>query len=213
MISIGGDTVSLFISGIIGLFSFDISLVSGVILIILFLAWLYAIYKVIWYITKMLILWLFMKRLARNDVKVEHRRSFLSIIFGRRGYTDYVITYGDKKYEVSVLSFISTHGRWNIEKTRTSCFIECRRASKAFYKTYVNTAVPDHVAEYKRESRVCREELYISPIDSTFEKQIFLLYPYPKCVTHCDSQYKELSCGQSVEGHVIMDIKELKKLF
>lgn len=203
----------LFIPNFIGLFSFDISLVSGVILGILFLVWLYAAYKVIWYIIKMFILWLSMKRLPGNGVAVERKRSFLSIILGRRGYTDYVITCGDKKYEVSVLSFISTHGRWNIEKTRTSYFIECRRASKAFYKTYVNTAVPDHVAEYKRESRVSREELYISPIDSTFEKQIFLLYPYPKRVTYTDSQYNELSRGQSVQGHEIMDIKELKKLF
>jgi len=122
---------------------------------------------------------------------------------------DFIVNHEDKKYEISVLSFISTHGRWNIEKTRTRFFIESRRASKIFYKNNVNTALPDHSFEHKGEGRVSRKELKISPIDPSFEKQIFLLYPYPKRITYTDAHYNELYVGDKVEGHVIMDIKTL----
>jgi len=135
-----------------------------------------------------------------------------AIIFGERGKVDYVITCQNKRYVISVVSFISTHGRWNVEKTRTRYYIESRRSSKIFYNRYVNSSAPDHVAEYKRELRLSRREFHVPCTDATFDERIFLLYPYPKRITYTDAQYHELYVGDNIEGHTIMDIQALRNL-
>lgn len=175
---------------------------------------LYGCYKVIWYSIKMVSLHLFIKRLSRINVTVEQRRGGMrDVVFGKKGMVDYIITYQDKRYEVSVLSKISTHGRWNIEKNRARYYLESRRSSKIFYNRYVNSSAPDHVAEYKNELRLSRNELHMSPFDPTYDGQIYLLYPYPKCITYTDAHYNELFVGDRVEGHLIMDIHAFKELF
>ena len=180
--------------------------------IIAFVAFIYGLYKVIWYIVKMLSFSKTVKKLIDDGVEVQKLRKMKDTVFGKKGEPDFIVTYKDKKYEIVILSFISTHGRWNIEKTRTRFFIESRRGSKFFYKMHVNSNAPDHVREYKNEVRVSRKELYITPIDSSFEKQIFLLYPYPKRITYTNAQYNEIYIGNEVEGHTVMDIKALKNL-
>ena len=180
--------------------------------VLLLAALLYGCYKIVWYTVKMLKFARFAKELTKKGATVEQQRGIVGTVFGKKGFPDFIVKYKDKKYEISVLSFVSTHGRWNIEKTRTRFFIESRRASKIFYKKNVNTALPDHTFEYKGEGRVSRKELKISPIDPSFEKQIFLLYPYPKRITYTDAHYTELYVGDKVEGHVIMDIKTLSDL-
>ena len=181
--------------------------------IIVFVALMYCFYKTIWYTVKMLSFTKFIKKLTEQGVGVKKLRKMKDIVFGKKGDPDFIITYNGKKYEISVLSFISTHGRWNIEKTRTRFFIESRRGSKFFYKKYVNSGVPEHVSEYKNEARISRKELAVTPVDASFEKQIFLLYPYPKKITYTDANYNELFVGNQVEGHFIMDVKALNKLF
>ena len=173
----------------------------------------YGIYKVIWYAIKMMLLAREIKKLASRGVEVEQQRAFLNMIVGQRGVPDYIMTYQGKKYEISVLSFISTHGRWNIEKTRTRYLIESRRSSKLFYNRYVNSSAPDHVAGYKNELRLSQQEFFVPPVNPTFDKQIFLLYPYPKSITYTDAHYNELFVGDRVEGHTIMDVATLKELF
>lgn len=180
--------------------------------ILAFAALSYFLYKIVWYAVKMFALKKNMKQLKEKGVDVQALRKFSDISFGKKGDPDFIITYKDKKYEISVLSFLSTHGRWNIEKTRTRFFIESRRASKIFYKLHVNSNAPAHVGEYKNEARVSRKELYITPIDSSFEKQIFLLYPYPKRITYTDANYNEVYVGNEVEGHIVFDIKAFNNL-
>lgn len=175
--------------------------------VLLLAAFSYGLYKIVWYIVKMLKFTRFKKDLTQKGATVEQKRGILGTVFGKKGLPDYIVNYNGKKYEISVLSFISTHGRWNIEKTRTRFFIESRRASKIFYKKSVNSSAPDHVLEHQGEGRVSRKELKISPIDPSFEKQIFLLYPYPKKITYSDANYHELYVGDTVEGHVVMDVK------
>ena len=75
-----------------------------------------------------------------------------------------------------------------------------------------NSSVPDHALEYKNEMRLSRKELIITPIDPSFEKQIFLLYPYPKTITYTDQHYNELHIGDTVEKHVVMDVRALNEL-
>lgn len=180
--------------------------------ILLLIALIYGMYKVIWYTVKILTFIKFVNRLTTKGVGVERKRKITDIVFGNKGFPDLIVTNKDKKYEIAVLSFISKHGRWNIEKTRTRFFIESRRGSSFFYKMHVNSNVPDHVREYKNEIRISRKELTITPIDKSFGEQIFLLYPYPKKITYTDANYNELFVGNKVEGHVIMDIKALNRL-
>ena len=177
-----------------------------------FVALMYGLYKIVWYLLKILALNRFINKLIKKGVKVERKRKIIDIVFGKKGEADFIIEHKWKKYEVSVLSFISTHGRWNIEKTRTKFFIESRRASEFFYKKYSNSGEPDHVGEYKNEARISRKELYITQIDTSFEKQILLLYPYPKRITYTDAHYNEIYAESEVEKHVVMGIDDLKKM-
>lgn len=180
--------------------------------IIFFVALTYGLYKIIWYTVKMLSFTKIIKKLKEKGADIQALRGIKDIVFGKKGEPDFIIVCNDKKYEISVLSFVSTHGRWNIEKGRVGFFIESRRASKFFYKTHVNSNAPDHVREYKNEARISRKELTITPADASFEKQIFLLYPYPKEITFTDAHYNDLYVGSEVEGHVIMDIEALNSL-
>ena len=190
-----------------------IRLICYVLLFYLFSLTVYGCYKVIWYTVKMILLRRFVRKLTQMGVEVEQQRAFLNIILGQRGMPDYIMTYQGKRYEISVLSYISTHGRWNVEKTRTRYLIESRRSSELFYNRYVNNSAPDHVAEYKNELSLSRQEFFVSPIDPTYGQQIYLLYPYPKHFTYTDAHYNDLYVGDKVEGHVIMDVAALENLF
>ena len=180
---------------------------------LLWLLFLYAVYKTIWYMIKMLALKSFIKDMQKSGAVVEPQRKFSDMIFGKKGEADYIISVDGKKYEISVLSFVSTRGRWNVEKTRNHYYVECRRQNKIFYSSYVNSNAADYVAEYKGESRFSRKELFLTPMDESFEKQILLIYPWPNRVTYTDARYHDVSSGQEqVDGHVFMDIKDLYQL-
>ena len=179
---------------------------------LLLAAAIYGLYKIVWYTIKMLAFTRFVRDLKKDVKAFEQKRGVFGTVFGKKGLVDYIIEHNGKKYEISVLSFLSTHGRWNIEKTCTCFFIEIRRASRIFYKRHVHSGKPDHALEYKGEIRVTRKELNITPIDLSFEKQILLLYPYPKRITHTDTKYNELYVGDKVEGHFLMDVQALNNL-
>ncbi|MBO5883380.1 MAG: hypothetical protein J6Q78_03125 [Clostridia bacterium] len=171
--------------------------------ILVIAAILYGIYKVIWYLWKIFRFKVIMKKISAS---VERKRGTWDTFFGEKGLVDLIVTLGDKKYEVCVLSFISTHGRWNIEKGYDGYFIESRRASTVFYKVYNHSEQGALAGEYKRESSVSRKMLDITPQSEEYEKQIFLLYPFPKKLTLTDSSYRELYIGDKIDGHEIMNI-------
>ena len=75
-----------------------------------------------------------------------------------------------------------------------------------FYKVYNHSGQGALAGEYKRESRVSRKALLPTEINEEYEKQIFLLYPYPKRLTFTDSSYRDLYLGDVIDGHEIMDI-------
>ena len=188
------------------------TIVLYAILLIAWLIFVYGIYKLVWYFVKMLALNSFMKDINKDNVTVIPQRKFSEIVFGKKCSTDYIIDINGKRHEITVNSFVSTHGRWNIEKTRTSFFVESRRASAVFFGKYVNSNQPDHVVEYKGESRVSRKELFLIQTNEEFDKQILLLYPYPARITYTDAHYHELFPGDKVEGRVIMKIDGIKEL-
>lgn len=170
---------------------------------------LYSIYKVIWYIVKILVLFGKVSKLARGGVTVQWLRHPLKIIFGQKGVPIFTVGMSGKNYEVSVLSFISTHSRWNIEKTRTRYLFEVRKYNKILYNVYNNSGTePELSKEYRRETRLYRKELYVSPISEAYEKQIWLVFPKPRLLTYTDTGWEYLSAGNIVGGHEIMYAKD-----
>ena len=170
---------------------------------------LYSIYKVIWYIAKILVLFGKVSKLARGGVTVQWLRHPLKIIFGQKGIPIFTVGMSGKNYEVSVLSFISTHSRWNIEKTRTRYLFEVRKYNKILYNVYNNSGTePELSKEYRRETRLYRKELYVSPISEAYEKQIWLVFPKPRLLTYTDTGWEYLIAGSVVGGHEIMYAKD-----
>ncbi len=170
---------------------------------------LYSIYKVIWYIVKILVLFGKVSKLARGGVTVQWLRHPLKIIFGQKGVPIFTVGMSGKNYEVSVLSFISTHSRWNIEKTRTRYLFEVRKYNKILYNVYNNSGTePELSKEYRRETRLYRKELYVSPISEAYEKQIWLVFPKPRLLTYTDTGWEYLIAGNIVGGHEIMYAKD-----
>lgn len=170
---------------------------------------LYSIYKVIWYIVKILVLFGKVSKLARGGVTVQWLRHPLKIIFGQKGVPIFAVGMSGKNYEVSVLSFISTHSRWNIEKTRTRYLFEVRKYNKILYNVYNNSGTePELSKEYRRETRLYRKELYVSPISEAYEKQIWLVFPKPRLLTYTDTGWEYLIAGNIVGGHEIMYAKD-----
>lgn len=170
---------------------------------------LYSIYKVIWYIVKILVLFGKVSKLARGGVTVQWLRHPLKIIFGQKGVPIFTVGMSGKNYEVSILSFISTHSRWNIEKTRTRYLFEVRKYNKILYNVYNNSGTePELSKEYRRETRLYRKELYVSPISEAYEKQIWLVFPKPRLLTYTDTGWEYLIAGSVVGGHEIMYAKD-----
>lgn len=173
---------------------------------------LYSIYKVIWYTVKMLSFGVRMKRLGKNHVRVERLRNLMAIVFGSKGDPDYYVTVGDKRYEVSVLSFISIHGRWIFEM-RTACFrIEARRLRDLIYSEKKHRGMAGGPHEYKHEIRISRKELKLTPTEEEYAGQILLLYPTPKRIVCVDHRYRELQSGDTVEGHTVMNMQSFLDL-
>ena len=170
---------------------------------------LYTIYKIIWYTFKMILLRSKLNKLTSSFIGIKFVRPFYKIIFGHKGAPDFIITRKGVNYEVSVVSSISTHSRWNFEKTRNHCYLEVRKYGKWFYNLYKNSAdVPDHVKMYKRENKFSRHMLELSEVSDNCEKQILLLYPRPKMVTYTDTKLEYLKPGDKVLGHEIMYLED-----
>lgn len=180
--------------------------------LLILLAWIlyfYALYKIIWYIIKMYSFRAKMRRLGREEgIMVEELRGLKGILFGTRGEADYYVTVGGKRYEVSVLSFISVHGRWSLEKTRTGHLIEVRRPPEFFYSKKRHLSVADSVHERKNELRLRRKALVLTPEDEEYAGQILLVYPAPMRITYADHKYREIVSGDTVAGHTVMNMED-----
>lgn len=166
---------------------------------------LYAVGKCIWYAAKMLSLRRKLNKLKSNGMPVEFKRPFYKMIFGKKGETDFVVSGKRERYAVSVISFVSTRGRWNFEKARNHCYVEARRYNRIFFNTYNNTGTePEHSKDYRRETRFIRSRLYLPPEEEGSEKRVFLIYPRPKLLTYTDTRLEYIGAGDSVFGYQIM---------
>ncbi len=173
---------------------------------------LYSLYKVIWYTVKILSLPAKMRGLRADGVRVERIRRLTDVVFGRKGDPDYYVTVGDKRFEVCVLSFISIHGRWIFEMRTARYCIEARRLRDLIYSVKKHKGMGGSAYEYKNEFRISRKDLYLTPTEEEYAGQILLLYPAPKRIVCVDHRYRELSSGDTVYGHTVMDLQDLKEL-
>ena len=169
---------------------------------------LYSVYKVIWYTVIMLAFPAKMKRLRKVGARVERIRKLRDILFGRKGDPDYYVTVGGKRYEVSVLSFISIHGRWIFEMRTARYRIEARRLRDFFYSEKKHRSMGGSTYEYKHEFRISRKDLFLTPPEEEYAGQILLLYPRPKRIVCVDHQYRELRSGDEMYGHTVMSLRD-----
>lgn len=179
--------------------------------ILVFFLIVYTVYKVIWYFVKMRALFVMLKK---SGDKITLKRSFFGMIFAPKGAPLCEITTPDGVVEVGLLSFISVHGRWNIEKATDGYYAEARRSQKMFYKVYNHAEQPWHAIDYRRENRFRRCPLALSPMDSCYAGQILLVYPRPiVALTLAMSSLDEISSGHILEGHEILFAEEFVERF
>lgn len=162
------------------------------------------------YAVKLITLKSLLKDYNTGDIKITFLRKIRHMAFGPRGETDFIIETPKGRYAVSVISFILDTGRWNIEKTRNSYYVEARRRNDIFYRVENNSGTePEFARDYRRESRIQRSELHLSTQKSDSEKRILLIYPCPLFLTYTDSEIHYLNPGDRIEDYEIMYADEL----
>lgn len=170
----------------------------------------YALCKVIWYTVKMLVFRFKLGKLKSNGLALEFKRPFYKMIFGKKGETDFIVSDKRERYAVSVISFVSTRGRWNIEQAQDHPYIEVRRYNRIFYNLYENSGTePEHSKDYRRETRLLRTRLYVSPEETSGEKRVLLIHPKPRLLTYTDTRFRYLGMGDSVFGYQILYAPDL----
>lgn len=170
----------------------------------------YALCKVIWYTIKMLVFRFKLGKLKSKGLALEFKRPFYKMIFGKKGETDFIVSNKRERYAVSVISFVSTRGRWNIEQGRDDPYIEVRRYNRIFFNLYQNSGTePEHSKDYRRETRWIRRRLYVSPEEACSDKRVLLMHPRPKLLTYTDTRFRYLGAGDSVFGYQIMYASDL----
>ena len=189
-----------------------IEILYYIILFYMLVLFLYSVYKVIWYTAIMLAFPSKMKKLRKEGVRVERLRRLRDILFGRKGDPDYYVTVGGKRYEVSVLSFISVHGRWIFEMRTARYRIEARRLRDLVYSEKKHRGMGGSTYEYRNEFRISRKDLFLTPADEEYAGQILLLYPMPKRIVCVDHQYRELKSGDTVYGHTVMSLRDFTEM-
>lgn len=168
---------------------------------------IYAIYCFISFLIRFIALRIKIKRMVSDNVTVQYTRLFYKVLLGKKGETDFVVSTGQGKTAVSIISFLSTRGRWNIERTRSDrYFIEARINSKMFYNLYVNSGTePEHSKEYRRERRFQRCKLHLLPPEEMeCDKYVLLMFPRPKLLTYTDARLDYLNSGSAIRGYTIM---------
>ncbi len=184
-----------------------------ILLILLPLLLFFVLRKVCGYAVKLVTLKSLLKDYNTGDIKITFLRKMHHMALGPRGQTDFMIETPKEKYAVSVISFLLDTGRWNIEKTRNSYYVEARRRNDIFYRVENNSGTePEFARDYRRESRFQRSELHLSTQKSDSEKRILLIYPCPLSLTYTDSNIHHLTPGDRIEDYEIMYADELLDL-
>ncbi len=167
----------------------------------------YIIYKIAWYTVKIMALSSTLKRLEKKGVQVVWHKKLTSALFGKRGEPTFDVITPTDTYRVTLLSFISTHGRWNIEKTKEHYYAEARHFNKWFYKVHKNSETAETEFDARRELVIQRAKLELPPKDDS-AKQILLIWPKPKNLTYSYARCEHLVNGSRFEHFEIMHAED-----
>ena len=171
----------------------------------------YTWYKLVWFAVKVMALSSTLKKLQEKGVQVIWHKKLSKAVFGKRGEPTFDVITPEQTYRVSLLSFISTHGRWNIEKTREHYYVEARHFNKWFYKVHNNTATAETEFDTRREMVIQRAELELPPKDESV-KQILLVWPKPRALTYSHARCEHLTSGSRFEHFTVMHTEDFLEL-
>ena len=195
---------------------------GGVVLIILYvllglftLYFFYLCYKLVWYFFKIMGFRAKLKGLKKQGCRIERKRSILSMFFGKKGILDLSIEKAGQKYDVYLISFISTHGRWNIERGEKYYFAEARRYNRVFYNVYKNSSdEPGFSRDFRRESEFQKCVLHLPQREAALEEgKIILIYPIPRLLTYTENKFEYLKSGSVFHGYKILYWQEFLSFF
>lgn len=152
------------------------------------------------------------KKLNCKSVTVDFKRNLFGTIFGKKGITDFLLNTTKGTVAISLITFITVHSRWNIEKTKKNYYIEARKKNEWFYNNYVNSGdVPDHAREYKRET--CFQRCLLHFPKETVDERIFLIIPKPKELTYTELKLEYLDNESIINGYKIMFANNFFELY
>lgn len=171
----------------------------GLIIITIIYVW----YKLVWFAVKMIALSSTLKKLQKKGVQIIWHKKLSKSVLGKRGEATFDVITPKQTYRVSLLSFISTHGRWNVEKTREHYYAEARHFNKWFYKVHNHSGTAEVEFDARRELVIQRAELELPPRDDSV-KQILLIWPTPKALTYSHARCEHLVNGSKFEHFEIM---------
>jgi hypothetical protein len=152
-------------------------------------------------------------KLKSREPSFSFKRPLLATVFGKKGEPNFTVSDGKENYCVSVISYVTTHGRWNIEKARNHYYVEARRYSKWFFNLDNNESEPEHSKDYRRETKFSRSILHITPEEETTDKRILLIYPRPRLLTYTQTRLEYISSGDVVLGYTVMYADDFFQLF
>ena len=171
----------------------------------------YIIYKIAWYTVKIMALSSTLKKLKKENIQVTWQKKLPSALFGKRGKPTFDVVTHTRTYRVTLLSFISTHGRWNIEKTKDHYYAEARHFNKWFYKVHKNTETAEVEFDARRELVIQRAKLELPPKDDSVE-QILLIWPKPRAFTYSHARCEHLVTGSKLEHFSVMHAEDFLAL-
>jgi len=184
--------------------------ISGLLYVIGILALcalIYTWYKLVWFAVKMTALSSTLKKLQKKGMQIIWHKKLSKAVLGKRGEPTFDVVTPEQTYRISLLSFISTHGRWNIEKTREHYYAEARHFNKWFYKVHKHSGTAETEFDARRELVIQRAKLELPPRDDGV-KQILLIWPTPKALTYSHARCEHLVTGSKLEHFEIMHAED-----
>lgn len=179
--------------------------------VLIIIAIIYTWYKLVWFAVKVMALSSTLKKLEKKGVQVVWHKKLTSALFGKRGEPTFDVITPTDTYRVTLLSFISTHGRWNIEKTKEHYYAEARHFNKWFYKVHNHSGTAETEFDARRELVIQRAKLELPPKDDS-AKQILLIWPKPKNLTYSHARCEHLVNGSKFEHFEIMHAEDFLEL-
>ena len=179
--------------------------------VLIIIAIIYTWYKLVWFAVKVMALSFTLKQLQKKGVQVVLHKKLTSALFGKRGEPAFDVITPTDTYRVTLLSFISTHGRWNIEKTKEHYYAEARHFNKWFYKVHNHSGTAETEFDARRELVIQRAKLELPPRDDS-TKQILLIWPKPQNLTYSHARCEHLVSGSKFEHFEVMHAEDFLEL-